>query len=330
MIVQGDALTVLQTLPSGSVQTCVTSPPYFGLRDYRVDGQLGLERTPEAYILALAAVFAEVRRVLRADGVLWLNIGDSYAASGRGGGGGSFQNNAMGREISEVNGFRMPPPGYKQKDLIGIPWMLAFTLRTAGWYLRAAPPWVKRNGIPESVLDRPTTSVETVFLFAKSEDYFYDSTATMKVGAITAGTRAAKGGNVRSELKDVNGRPPEYWEYTGTRLRRSSDWFFESFEGLISADDGEPLAFLVNTKPYSGAHFAVFPEALVAPCILAGSRQGDTVCDPFCGSGTVGVVCAKAQREFIGIELNPKYCEMAERRIAAVAPLFTQTATESA
>lgn len=345
----GDVREQLRTLPAASVQTCVTSPPYWGLRDYGHAGQIGLEATPEEFVAVLVDVFAEVRRVLRDDGTVWLNLGDSYAASGRGGATGTEsglqgsttrqeQSKHAGQRIGHRSSFRRDrmerqdrphkhASGVKVKDLIGVPWMVAFALRADGWHLRQAMPWLKRNGMPESVIDRPTTTVEQVFLLSKSPVYFYDSEAVIKVGTVAAGTRAAKGSNVRSELKDVNGRPPEYWEYTGTRLRRSSDWFFESFEGLLGDDNGGPLAFVVNTRPFDGAHFAVFPEPLVEPCILAGSRPGDPVLDPFAGSGTTGAVAIRHGRHFVGIELNPDYLALARARIGAVAPLFSAEAT---
>lgn len=333
-VLLGDVRDRLAELPESSVQTCVTSPPYFGLRDYGHEGQIGLEASPVDYVATLVDVFAAVARVMKDDGTLWLNLGDCYAgywgAQGRPQGAGEFQGRSVtsARQIHAhprfqgLTGTRGREMGLKPKDLMMLPARVAMALQESGWYLRCAAPWLKRNGMPESVKDRPTTTVETVFLLSKSEDYLYDPAPVMKVGAVPAGTRAAKGSNVRSELKEVNGRPPEYWEYTGTRLRRSSDWFFESFEGLLGDESGAPLAFVVNTKPYAEAHFAVFPEALVEPCILAGSREGDLVLDPFTGSGTTGAVAVRHQRSFIGCELNHAYLELARRRIGAVAPLL--------
>ena len=323
-ILIGDARERLGSLEPRSVQCVVTSPPYWGLRDYGHTGQIGLEVTPAEYVSALCGVFAAVWRVLRDDGVLWLNLGDSYANDGKWGGETSGKQFYLPDNDRQRVGRSKRLTGLKPKDLVGIPFEVAFALRGAGWYLRAFAPWIKRNGMPESMKDRPTTVIESVFLLTKDEDYFYDAEAVIKTGAVPAGTRAAKGSNVRSALKDVNGRPPEYWDYTGTRLRRSTDWFLESFEGLLVDDGGQPLAFMVNTKPYDGAHFAVMPEALVEPCILAGSREGDCVLDPFCGSGTTGVIALRHGRRFVGIELNPSYAALAEARIANVAPLFTR------
>ena len=366
-------------LRDGSVQMVVTSPPYWGLRDYgtatweggelgcdhqgvpmrtsaninrntgrapdkknaerrepfkttcgkcgarRIDRQIGLEETLTAYIAALVKVFREVRRVLRDDGTVWLNLGDCYAGSW-----GAQSREHAGKHAPNVStlsanqvkaaqkrsdtGSLGRTPGVKNKDLIGVPWEVAFALRAEGWYLRAFMPWLKRNGMPESTKDRPTTVVESLFLLTKSPDYFYDHKAVEKIGAVPAGTRAAKGSNVRSELKDVNGRPPEYWEYTGTRLRRSSDWFFESFQGLLGDEFGDPLAFVVNPKGFDGAHFAVMPEELVLPCVLAGSRPGDLIFDPFIGSGTLGVVADRHDRRWVGLDLS--YQDMSSKRTA--------------
>ncbi len=318
MILQGNCLDVLKTLAPESVQCVVTSPPYFCLRDYGVVGQIGLERTPEAYIAALVEVFQAVHVALHSSGTLWLNIGDSYAASGRGGGGGSFQNNAMGREISEVNGFRMPPPGYKQKDLIGIPWMLAFALRSSGWYLRAEIIWNKLNPMPESVTDRPTKAHEQIFLMSKSRSYYYDADAIaepLSDVSLARYERVERNHEVYDPARHKNGdslmhnAPMEVLTRAAARV-------------VEKGTRNKRSVWTVPTQPYAGAHFATFPEALIEPCILAGSRQGDVVLDPFAGAGTVGVVCQKAQRRFVGIELNGEYVKMAEARIAAVAPLF--------
>lgn len=335
-ILTGDVRDMLASLEPQSVQTCVTSPPYFGLRDYGADAQIGLEPSPADYVATMVDVFREVRRVLADDGLLWLNLGDCYAGSwgaqGRPQGNGQMQGRSVtsARQIGahprfeSCTGTRGKELGLKPKDLMMVPARVAMALQADGWWLRASAPWIKRNGMPESVMDRPTTTIETVFMLAKSESYFYNSDAVMKAGTIPAGTRAAKGSNQRSELKDVNGRPPEYWEYTGTRLRRASDWFFESFEGLVGDESDEPLAFVVNTRPFAGAHFAVFPELLVEPCILAGSKEGDTVLDPFTGSGTTGAVSVRLQRNFVGCELNPAYVELARKRIGDVAPLLAR------
>lgn len=314
-IIVGDALKNLRAMPAESVDCCVTSPPYFGLRDYGHTGQMGLEPTPEAYVAAMVEVFREVRRVLRPTGTLWLNIGDTYtpvnygAKSKRRRDSEGCENTMQGKSghwHSDRDGERSArlfhgckSEGLKQKDLIGIPWFLAFALRADGWWLRCDMIWEK-NCMPESVKDRPTRNHEYVFLLSKSERYHCDMKAIEEDGAVAAGTRAAKGANVRSDLKDVNGRPPEYWEYTGKRNKRS--------------------VWKVNTQPFRGAHFAVMPEALVEPCILAGCPEGGLVLDPFLGSGTVGVVALRHFRRFIGIELNPAYAEMAQKRMGVFPP----------
>ena len=282
----GDCVSTLQTLPANSVQCCVTSPPYYGLRDYGHAGQIGLEDTPEAYIAKMVEVFREVKRVLRDDGTLWLNIGDSYAGSGPSGASyqsattkrraagngmeGSFRisKTLAKRGLTYANKKPVAPAGFKSKDLMGIPWMLAFALRADGWYLRQDIIWHKPNPMPESVTDRCTKAHEYVFLLSKSARYFYDAEAAKECA--------------------VDG--------DGNRNRRS--------------------VWAITTKPFKGAHFAVMPEALVEPCILAGSKPGDTVLDPFTGSGTVAVVSLREGRNFVGCELNSDYVTIAENRIA--------------
>ncbi|MCB8880095.1 site-specific DNA-methyltransferase [Acidisoma cellulosilytica] len=289
-------------LPSASVHCCVTSPPYYGLRDYGMDGQIGLEVTPEAYVAEMVAVFREVRRVLRDDGTLWLNIGDSYAGTPGGyqGKSGQRASRTFTARIDKAKGGE----GLKPKDLIGIPWMLAFALRADGWYLRSDIIWHKPNPMPESVSDRPTNAHEHVFLLSKSAQYFYDADAIKEVGAVPAGTRAAKGSNVRSELKDVNSRPPEYWEYNGFRNARS--------------------VWTIATQPYGGAHFATMAPDLAERCIKAGSKPADVVLDPFGGAGTTGMVADRLGRSAILIELNPAYAAIATDRIHDDAGMFAQ------
>ena len=302
-IKQGDALSVLKTMPDQSINTCVTSPPYWGLRDYGVDGQLGLEPTPEEYVANLVEVFREVKRVLRKDGTLWLNLGDSYAGSGKG----AWDNKEVQKEVyvpdkdSPQCKLKKVPQGLKPKDLVGIPWMVAFALRADGWYLRQDIIWHKPNPMPESVKDRCTKSHEYIFLLAKSAQYYYDNEAiketaknankTISLGEKSFSKRQAKGVGVEPS---GNGKSDNYTvkEYRNKR----SVW-------------------TVTTKPFKGAHFAVFPEDLIEPCILAGCPAGGVVLDPFMGSGTTCMVAAMYQRNFIGFELNPEYCKMAEKRI---------------
>jgi DNA modification methylase len=290
------------------VQTCVTSPPYFGLRDYGHEGQIGLEQTPEQYIAAMVEVFRCVRDVLADDGTLWVNIGDSYFSTTKGTGGTAKSGlNAKRLEDGSLHPSRKSQPtnqgyrlsagetGCKPKDLIGIPWMLAFALRADGWYLRQDIIWHKPNPMPESVRDRCTKAHEYIFLLSKSEKYFFDSEAMKEKGVIPAGTKAAKGSAERQGQKGVNSRPPEYKIYDGMRNRRS--------------------VWTVNTKPYKGAHFATFPTALIEPCVLAGSRPNDIVLDPFMGSGTTAQVAIQHGRQHLGCELNEDYSQLQQERI---------------
>ena len=299
----GDALDVLRTLPDESVQTCITSPPYFGLRDYGHDGQIGLESTPDEYVAALVAVFREVRRVLRDDGTLWLNLGDSYSGgnqTGRNDGG----RPEKGRNWAEYDIKRTKVTrntGLKPKDLIGIPWRVAFALQADGWYLRSDIIWHKPNPMPESVKDRPTSAHEHIFLLAKSKRYFYDADAVAEE-ACGAAELPRRHGNGQT-LGETSGKGGyRVGSTNGTRNRRN--------------------VWTVNTKPYSEAHVAVYPPELIEPCVLAGSAEGDTVLDPFSGAGTTGVVALAKRRTYIGIELNPTYAEMAARRIRDEAPMF--------
>jgi DNA modification methylase len=284
-----------------SVHCCVTSPPYFGLRDYGVSGQLGLERTPDEYVAGMVAVFREVKRVLRDDGTLWLNIGDSYFGSAQSGGASSPKLNGP---QNATQGVRMVKrgEGVKPKDLIGIPWMLAFALRADGWYLRSDIIWSKPNPMPESVTDRPTKAHEYVFLLSKSERYYYDAEAIaepLEGKPHAPGNLAGRdGGHLRNDFgTDAMQR---VWGLSGKRNRRS--------------------VWNVTTKPYSEAHFATYPPALIEPCILAGSPIGGIVLDPFTGSGTTGEVAIRHGRRFVGVELNSDYITIAKKRIGN-APL---------
>lgn len=256
-IVIGDSRQILRKFPDGVVQTTVTSPPYWSLRDYNIDGQIGLEASLEQYISSLVEVFNEVRRVTRDDGTLWLNLGDSYTSGGR-----TWRAPDRKNPIRAMNVRPPTPPGLKPKDLVGVPWRLALALQAAGWYLRADIIWNKPNCQPESVKDRPTRCHEYVFLFSKSERYVYDGSTV-------------RGPNDRN-LRTV-------WD--------------------------------INTFPLKDAHFATFPPALVEPCVRLTSRKGDLVLDPFLGSGTTAVVALRNQRRVLGIELYPKYVQIAEKRL---------------
>ena len=298
---QGDALTTLKKLPDDFVQCCVTSPPYFNLRDYGVEGQIGREQTPEEFIDKLVEVFNEVKRVLKPDGTCWINIGDTWAANrtyqvpSTKGGKKHSESQANGGSGSKV------PPGYKSKDLIGVPWMLAFALRKAGWYLRQDIIWHKPNAMPESVKDRCGKSHEYVFLLSKSEKYYFDYQAiqedslnagqTVKLGEKSFSKGQAKGANVAE---------------SGSAL---SDTY------TVKDKKNKRSVWSITTKPLKEAHFAPFPKDLVEPCILAGTKEGDIVLDPFGGSGTTGLVAQELGRKCILIELNPEYVEIANRRV---------------
>ena len=270
MIIVGDCLEQMAHIESQSVQTCVTSPPYWGLRDYGHNGQMGLEETPDEYIANLVKVFAEVRRVLKDDGTLWLNLGDSY--------------------------------GLKPKDLIGIPWRVAFALQADGWYLRQDIIWAKPNPMPESVKDRCTKSHEYLFLLSKSPKYYYDNEAIKEPSLGLGKTAIRFGGNKYGDSDDPKHATKSGNEYTDSGKRNKRD------------------VWTINAKPFKGAHFAVMPEALVEPCVLAGSREGDIVLDPFLGSGTVAVVAELHRRNWIGCELNPDYAAISEARIESAQP----------
>jgi DNA modification methylase len=287
-------------------QTCVTSPPYFGLRDYGHEGQIGLEPTPEAYIAAMVEVFRCVRDVLADDGTLWLNIGDSYARSAGPEESKLATTHTIGvgyKRVAENGGApqkeNRPPPGLKPKDLIGIPWMLAFALRADGWYLRQDIIWHKPNPMPESVRDRCTKAHEYIFLLSKSERYYFDAEAIAEP-AINAG----------KVVTNNNGKNGQMGDFGATRGG------FMTPEGVTVKDTrNKRSVWTVTTKPYKGAHFATFPPDLIEPCILAGSRQGDIVLDPFMGSGTTAQVAVQHGRQYLGCELNPAYEAMQQERL---------------
>ncbi len=314
-ILEGDCLVSMASLPGKSVQTCVTSPPYFGLRDYGHDGQIGLESSPAEYVAKMVDVFREVKRVLRDDGTLWLNLGDSYAAqrggtampaeSLAGGVGGKGDADAKrGREQSSHAHRDARAIGLKHKDLIGIPWRVAFALQDDSWYLRQDIIWHKPNPMPESVTDRCTKAHEYLFLLSKSPKYYFDSKA-IREPAVNAGKRVtlgeksfAKGQAAGKGVAPSGNGLAEFYDVPEFRNRRS--------------------VWSITTKPYKGAHFATFPPDLVEPCVAAGSRPGDTVLDPFGGIGTTAQVALQHRRSAILCELNAEYIELAKARIAKV------------
>ena len=341
-IKQGDCLEVLKTLPSDSVNCCITSPPYWGLRDYgtakwegengncehtishysdnlkpdcdrpvrgdrslcikcgakRIDSQIGLELTPQEYVEKIVLIFREVRRVLRGDGTLWLNLGDTYSAQRW------TKKGETTTPAQPMNGmsdtWRAIAPtkesGLPDKNLVGIPWRVAFALQADGWYLRQDIIWHKPNPMPESVTDRCTKAHEYIFLMTKKPNYYFDNEAMREPGVMPAGTRGAKGSTERQGQKGVNARPPEYKIYDGFRNRRS--------------------VWSVTVKPYKESHFATFPRELIEPCVLAGCPKDGTILDPFGGSGTTAEVAIENGRNALLIELNPEYIELAKTRIS--------------
>jgi DNA modification methylase len=299
----GDALEVLKTLPDSSVHCCVTSPPYWGLRDYGHDGQIGLEATPEAYVARMVEVFREVRRVLRDDGTCWVNLGDSYAATtkntGRFDHDRSHGNEERGTYLSVAGPNKKVKVDLgilKPKDLVGIPWRVAFALQADGWYLRQDIIWHKPNPMPESVRDRCTKAHEYVFLLTKSPRYYYDADAVSEAAVQPMGV-ARRTGQCKSTVLGHTSTTSTLGSNQGESVRnRRSVW-------------------TITPKPYKGAHFAVMPPDLVEPCIKAGCPVGGTVLDPFAGSGTTLAVATKLGRNSIGIELNAEYIELARARI---------------
>jgi DNA modification methylase len=314
----GDALEVLKTLPSESVNCCITSPPYFGLRDYGVDGQIGMDETPERYVDRLVVVFREMRRALRDDGTFWLNMGDSYAGSW-GNYGGENRGHGKQREIQigshahqkAYDGLeRWRPPtsrhldGVKPKDLIGIPWMVAFALRADGWYLRSEIIWSKPNPMPESVKDRPTKAHEQIFLLTKSARYYYN------YGAIKEPFSTDPKANYRQRARITGrGNQPSGGDSVGGPKGNKSGGFPPNGNGR-----NKRSVWTMATGNFKGAHFAVFPPELPETCMLAGCPDGGVVLDPFSGAATTGIVAVQQGRQYIGIELNPKYVDLANRR----------------
>jgi len=337
-VIFGDCRDTMRDLKAQGVraQCCVTSPPYFGLRDYGHPGQIGLEKTPEEYIAAMVEVFRCVRDVLADDGTLWLNIGDSYAGYH------GNKNAAYDAAPSNKGGYfenqrktLVNHNGIKNKDLIGIPWMLAFALRADGWFLRQDIIWHKPNPMPESVTDRCTKSHEYIFLLSKSERYFYDHEALKEPASpasIARWNQDIEGqigsdrvpGKTNGNMKAVGGKGGKN-AFRGQGHQRDSDTGPANREGRDMQDVGasetrnKRSVWTVATVPYKGAHFATFPPALIEPCILAGSRPGDLVLDPFIGSGTTGQVAQALGRQWIGCEINEAFAPLQQARTAQAA-----------
>ena len=309
----GDCRDTMRRWASEGVkaQMCVTSPPYFGLRDYGHEGQIGLEQTPEEYIAAMVEVFRCVRDVLADDGTLWLNIGDSYA-TGTKAHRQQSTNPGVGANRPEAQNSVARignPPGCKTKDLIGIPWMLAFALRADGWILRQDIIWHKPNPMPESVRDRCTKAHEYIFLLSKSERYFYDHDSS-KEPAVSE----KPAGNKRHKYADA-------YQASDSEEHRTKAGLL-ALTGVEWEKRNRRSVWTVATRPYKGAHFATFPPALIEPCILAGSRPGDIVLDPFMGSGTTAQAALQHGRQYLGCELNPEYASLQKERISQEATLF--------
>lgn len=318
-ITQGDCLEVLNKMPAGLVNTCVTSPPYWGLRDYGVPGQFGVEESRDKYISNMVRVFRAVHRVLRDDGTLWLNLGDSYNAynHNRGAASGSNKNH---HEIMRPADPGLSEPKLKPKDLIGIPWHVAFALQSDGWYLRQDIIWSKPNPMPESVTDRCTKAHEYIFLLSKSQKYYYNGEAIKEpiVGDGRIGTGVGFGIGYDKNPKPRVKRIPAGWDTgPGTHHEKVGRYSTTKLPVAQTEKDGKRnkrSVWTVNTQPMADAHFATFPENLIDPCIKAGCPKGGVVLDPFMGAGTTARVAIKNGCQYVGIELNPEYIKLAEKR----------------
>lgn len=334
--INADVLEGLKLIPENSINTCVTSPPYWGLRDYGVDGQLGLEDTPEEFILNMVDVFREVKRVLKEDGTLWLNIGDSYAGSGKAKGDKNPEKYKQRPNRSSIHTennnliTHFTSADYKRKDLIGIPWMLAFALRADGWYLRQDIIWHKPNPMPESVKDRCTKAHEYIFLLSKSPTYYYDADSIKQPASNNTNARRSRAESSHKSIPDQkkNGiRPrkrnvPAGWDTSkgshdkkvGRYPRVKDNQSFDSYLNDVVENKNKRSVWTIKPEAMKEAHFATFPQKLITDCIKAGSPVGGIVLDPFMGSGTTGIVARKLDRNYIGIELNPDYIKIEDRR----------------
>jgi DNA modification methylase len=306
-IYQGDCIEVLKTFPDNSIHCCVTSPPYYGLRDYGQDGQIGLEETPEAFVQKLVEVFREVKRVLKDDGTLWLNLGDSYWGGGWKGSQTDLSGTKQGTNAGTLCGkdLKKDPkhPIIKSKDLVGIPWMVAFALRADGWYLRQDIIWHKPNPMPESVTDRCTKSHEYIFLLSKSQRYFYDADAIKDRMVPSSIKRNQSGWNGNEDRGYVSGKQNHISKYMGSNAAKEAEFA------------NKRSVWTITTKPFSDAHFATYPEDLIVPCIKAGCPKGGIVLDPFGGAATTALVAHKLRRDWVMIELNQDYINIAEKRL---------------
>ena len=334
-IITGDCREVLRTLEDQSVHCCVTSPPYFGLRDYGHSEQIGLEPTPGGFVAQLVGVFDEVRRVLRDDGTLWLNLGDSYARNARKGqhkpGDAGKQNYIIERGNGRAaSGVDFSAGGeLKEKDLIGIPWATAFALRSAGWYLRRDIIWSKPNPMPESVEDRCTSSHEYIFHLSKSARYYYDKDAIAEPAIYAGLTGQDASGYKDAQLYDGKHKKSDKQRGHGRHHAGFNDrWDKMSRKEQCSGTRNKRSVWEVATKPFAEAHFATFPPDLIEPCIKAGCPVGGTVLDPFGGAGTTGLVADRLGRDAVLIEINPEYAALSERRFQQDAGMFYNTAAQ--
>ena len=321
----GDAITTIKSFPDESVDCVITSPPYYGLRDYGVTGQIGLEESPEQYIAKLVELFRDVRRVLKRNGTCWVNLGDSYCGTGDKG---EWKDpkNPNGRNGQGVSRNKIVD-GCKRKDLIGIPWMFAFAMRADGWYLRQDIIWSKPNPMPESVTDRCVKSHEYIFLFSKTQKYYFDYEAIQEEALTQNDPRIGKREEYNGKRDGKDGEGQRAFVSLKTKPRTKNAQYDGQKTNTIHQrrEDGETYecyvvrnkrdVWTVNTKPNPEAHFATYPEELITPCVLAGCPEGGIVLDPFMGSGTTGIVARKLDRNYIGVELNPEYQRMAKRRI---------------
>lgn len=345
-ILQRNVLDTPWPIEDNSIDCCVTSPPYWGLRDYGVDGQLGLEKTPEEFVARMVAVFTEVHRSLKPTGTLWLNLGDSYAHNGAAYGAqkSTLIGRKQGEEMGKAKRFVKEGLGLKPKDLVGIPWMVAFALRSAGWYLRSDIIWAKKNCMPESVTDRPTRSHEYIFLLSKSNQYYYDQEAIKEPaiydvdGTGTAARKARQRDGNKSaptttnagirpagykDAEKMNGKHSEKQRGHGRRHNGFNDrWDKMTHEQQCTGMRNKRDVWQVSPAQFPEAHFATFPEELILPCILAGCPKGGIVLDPFMGAGTTALVAKSNDRNFIGLELNPEYIKLADDRLKQKFGMF--------
>ena len=338
-ILTGDALARLAELPANSVHCVVTSPPYWRQRDYGVAGQIGLESTPEEYVDRLVAIFDQCRRALKKSGTAWINIGDKWASGGNGGGGSFMEERGEAWAHANAKGWRTPAPGYKDKDLVGVPFMLAFAMRAGGWYWRQCNIWGKPNGMPESVSDRSTAGHEYVLHFSKNNDYWFDAEAvrTAPMAATEtrlrqdvdsqAGSRRANGGAKTNGAMKAVGRSSDK-QRGHSRRHDGFNGRWDAMEKAEQVAGGANLrsVWWISPAQFREGHFAVMPDKLAEICIRAGCPQGGTVLDPFAGAGTTGLVADRLQRHAVLIELNPEYAALARRRIDDdIGPLLIAT-----